>query len=231
MSVPYIAGRPGNRAGILVVIYFLLHVAVALCSWIISTHGGEARTLCSADGLRWAFSHFVSNISAAPWAELLLGIITVGIVTQSGILHSMSSQATLKQKRALSLALLVLLVEGVVLLCLLLPPAGVLLSPLGTITHSPLVRGWYGMLCLAVVVVSNVFALSSGRFVSLADTVEAHVALLHRCLPSIPPLIVLSQVVAALDYTHLLPAGSAAATAVVILSYLATVVACVSKPT
>ena len=218
-----------NLSGILAATYLLLIILVVLCSWVGSAVGVNMRSLFSADGLRWAFSHFVPNLADAPWAQLLIGITTLSIIIQSGILHSISRQATLKQKRALSLAILVFVVECIVMLSLLLPPAGVLLSPLGTIANSPLEYGWYGMLCVGLIIICNVFGLSSGRFVSMADIIEAHIALLHRLMPSVPPLIILSQLIAILDYTRLMPADSSAAAVVTPLLYIATVVACISR--
>lgn len=186
----------------------LLLLLLSLYSWIGSACGLDVRSLYSADGLRWMFSHFVPNVSGAPWGEILIGLITISIIWHSGIIYSVSRRASLKQKRALSLAILVLIVECVVIACLLLPPAMVLLNPFGTIAHSPFLRGLYGAMCVGIVIVCNVYGLSSGHFVTLADTIEAHVALLRQGLPLLLNVILVSQLVACLDYTHLVPSAS-----------------------
>ena len=77
--------RHQNLSGILAAAYLLLIILVVLYSWIGSAVGGNIRSLFSADGLRWAFSHFVPNLAAAPWAQLLIGITTLSIIIQSGI--------------------------------------------------------------------------------------------------------------------------------------------------
>ena len=207
----------------------LLLLLLSLYSWIGSACGLAVRSLYSADGLRWMFSHSVSNISAAPWGEILAGLITISVLWRSGIIHSVSRRASLKQKRAISLAILVLIVECVLLASLLLPPAMVLLSPFGTIAHSPFLRGLYGAICTGIIIVCNVYGLSSGRFVTLTDALEAHVALLRRGLPLLIDVVLVSQLVACLDYTGLAPAASVLYAWIETLMYVVVIVVGIAK--
>lgn len=196
---------------VLPLILLLLLIMLSIFGWIGSACGLPIRSLFSADGLRWSFSHFVPNAGAAPWGEIFIGLITCSVVWRSGIMSSMKHRASLKQRRAFSLALLVLLIECAIVLSLVLPPSMVLLNPFGGLAHSPLLRGLYGMICVSFIVTGNVYGLSSGTFVTLTDVVEAHLALMRQSLPLLLSVILMSQLVACVDYMQLLTAQSLAA--------------------
>lgn len=200
-----------KTSNILPLILLLLIVILALFSWIGSACGLPIHSLFSADGLRWSFSSFIPNAASAPWGEILVGLMTCSVVWRSGIMSSMKHGASLKQRRALSVALLVLLIESAIVLVLLLPPSMVLLNPFGGLAHSPLLRGLYGILCVALIVVGNVYGLSSGTFVTMADAVGAHLTLLRQSLTLVPSVILMSQLVSCIRYMQLLTPNTTAA--------------------
>ena len=148
------------------------------------------------------------NISCAPFAEVMSVLIAIGVLTESGFFAAFSKKASLKQKRALSLSLLVLTIMMVVIACMVLLPNAILLSPFGTLADSPFSQGLLGIICVAVVVVGNVYGLSSGRFFSLTDTIKAHVSLLIPCLPCFLSMMLTAILKESMIYSNVIPMQS-----------------------
>jgi len=183
----------------------LLH---AIISWIGNIYGWGLNNLFSQAGIRWTVTYFMFNISCAPFAEVMSALIAIGVLTESGIFGAFSKKASLKQERALSLAMLVLIIILVVIACMVLLPNAVLLSPFGTLTDSPFSEGLWGIICVTIVVVGNVYGLASGRFFNLADTIKAHVSLLIPCLPCFLSMILTALLMESMTYSNLIPMQS-----------------------
>jgi len=179
----------------------LLH---AIISWIGNIYGWGLNNLFSQAGIRWTVANFIPNISQAPFAEIMLGLIAIGVATESGIFSAFGKNASLKQQRALSLAMLVLVLLVIIQASMVLIPNAILLSPFGTIADSPFSQGFYGILCVTAIIVSNVYGLSSGRFFSLNDTIKAHVSLMTKCLPCFLSTILTAVLMGAVAYSHLM---------------------------
>ena len=179
----------------------LLHAVV---SWIGDIYGWGLNNLFSQAGIRWTVTYFMFNISCAPFAEVMLTLIAIGVLTESGIFGAFSKKASLKQERALSLAMLVLAIIIVVIACMVLLPNAVLLSPFGTLTDSPFSQGLLGIICTTVIVVGNVYGLSSGRFFNLTDTINAHVSLLIPCMPCFLSMILTAILMESMTYSNLI---------------------------
>ena len=179
----------------------LLH---AIISWIGNIYGWGLNNLFSQAGIRWTVANFIPNISQAPFAEIMLGLVAIGVATESGIFSAFGKNASLKQQRALSLAMLVLVLLVIIQASMVLIPNAILLSPFGTITDSPFSQGLYGIVCVIAIIVSNVYGLSSGRFFSLNDTIKAHVSLMTKCLPCFLSTILTAVLMGAVAYSHLM---------------------------
>ena len=121
----------------------LLH---AIISWIGNIYGWGLNNLFSQAGIRWTVANFIPNISQAPFAEIMLGLVAIGVATESGIFSAFGKNASLKQQRALSLAMLVLVLLVIIQASMVLIPNAILLSPFGTIADSPFSQGFYGIL-------------------------------------------------------------------------------------
>ena len=183
----------------------LLHAVV---SWIGDIYGWGLNNLFSQAGIRWTVTYFMFNISCAPFAEVMSALIAIGVLTESGFFAAFSKKASLKQKRALSLSLLVLTIMMVVIACMVLLPNAILLSPFGTLADSPFSQGLLGIICVAIIVVGNVYGLSSGRFFSLTDTIKAHVSLLMPCLPCFLSMMLTAILKESMIYSNVIPMQS-----------------------
>ena len=185
------------------VLLIVLHLLCALVSWIGNIYGWGVYNLFSAGGMRWTVTNFIPNLSAAPFGTVFMGLVTLSVLFESGLPHTFGSKVTMKQKRALSLALLVLAIIAVILATLLFLPSAILLNPFGTFHDSPFVNGLYGIACTAAIVVSNVYGLASGRFSNLSDTLSAHTMLLAHCLPCVLSMMLTAELMGAVAYANL----------------------------
>lgn len=183
----------------------LLHAVV---SWIGDIYGWGLNNLFSQAGIRWTVTYFMFNISCAPFAEVMASLIAISVLTESGIFAAFSKKASLKQERALSLAMLVLFIILVVIACMVLLPNAVLLNPFGTLSDSPFSEGLLGIICVTMVVVGNVYGLASGRFFNLTDTIKAHVSLLIPCLPCFLSMILTAILMESMTYSNVIPMQS-----------------------
>ena len=120
------------------------------------------------------------------------------------MLSAFTRRPSLKQRRAALITLTAAVALLILFSLLLILPHAVLLSAFGTISHSALAHGWYGLLALYLIVISNIYAYTSGRLYTLADFLQAHTSLIRSISPYFILLFLSSQLVACLDYTALL---------------------------
>lgn len=173
-------------------------------SWVLSIYFDGVHALLDPRGIRWMCSHIVSNFSAVPLAQILLAAMTLGVLRHSGIVQAFRSTATLKQKRALQITV----VSAVLLLALfsllLFLPDAILLSAFGTIAHSPLSRGLYGLMACFFLFVGSMYGYTSGRFATLRHFVHAHAAFFPALGECVLLLFLSGQLIGSLDYTGML---------------------------
>lgn len=180
-------------------------VLVLLVSWVVSIYVDGVEGLLTARGIRWMCSNIVPNFAAVHLAEMLLGLMSISVLRESGIMHTMKGRISLKQKRALQITgLAVLLVSGVFSLLLILPDA-VLLSAFGTFHHSALSKGFYGLSMCLLIFVGCVYGYTSGRFLAMRDLVHAHVSIFSTVANYFVILFFASQLVGCIEFTGILP--------------------------
>lgn len=155
-------------------------VALALFTWIGSEWGLPIRNLMSADGVRWFVSNILENIEEGPIVVILLLMMTIGSVQESGLWSFIRGGRSLKRRRAFSLTILVAAILTLLLFGLTVWGDGVLLSPFGTLKDSPLMAGLLGLVLIALIVLSNVFGYTSGRFSGMVDVITADVSVIRR---------------------------------------------------
>lgn len=183
-------------------------VLVALFSWIGNIYELPVNDLFSGDGVRWWVMNFIPNISKSPFPYIVVGLISLSVLKESGLIRSFSRNASLKCRRAQSLSILVLIILCLIAAFMLFLPNAVLRNSFGSIGNSPFSHGSFGEISVAVLIVSNVYGLSSGNFINLDDTMKAHVYLLGRCKNYFITMVLVSELMGCLDYTGLLPQSS-----------------------
>lgn len=184
-----------------------LFVVLLIASLVLSIYVDGVEGLLTPRGVRWMCSNIVANFASLPLAHILLTLMGVSVLKESGFLGVFCGHISMKQKRALQITCLaVLLVVALFLLLLLLPDA-VLLSAFGTVDNSALSKGLFGLVVCMAMVVGNVYGYTSGHLVGIRDHVQAHVAIFSKVGGYFVLLFMASQLVGGVEFTgisHLL---------------------------
>ena len=186
--------------GILIALVLLLFI-----SWVLSVYVDGAQGLQSTRGIRWMCVNIVPNFSSVHIAKLLLGLMALSVLRASGILRAFHSHISLKQRRALQITGVSVVVVLILFSLLLLLPDPVLLSAFGTLHNSAFSKGFFGLLACLAIFVGNVYGYTSGRFTTMRDFMQAHASLFAAIPNYFVMLFMASQFVNFLDYTGILP--------------------------
>ena len=161
-----------SRLGMLMLLLLIAEAVLILISWILSAMRVEGvRSLLSGEGLRWFFGNFTSMV-ASPWLSwLVLMLVALGCLQKSRLFSRPHSSYRDRMALRLTIVFLVLYV-GVVLLLTAVPHA-VLLSSIGSLFPSPFSRSIIPLLSFGIILISVSFGLVSGRFQTLSDVLDA----------------------------------------------------------
>ncbi len=196
--------QSGKLQGRAVITLLTLIALLFPLSMVASIYSDGVNSLLSARGLRWMVSHLMSNFSVIPWAEVLFALFGISVFIESGLPHSMRKGASLKQRRALQTTVAFSLIVLILFSLLLFLPDAVLLSSFGSLTNSPFTKGAYGLAVLFVMLVSNTFGYTSGKFASVNDFVNAHVAIFPHAGRLLVIMFLSAQFITCLRYTNLI---------------------------
>ena len=182
----------------------ILLLLLLLSSWLLGIYVDGVQGLLTPRGIRWMCSNIVPNFASVHWAKILLGVMAVGVLNESGLFRTLRGHISLKQQRAL------LITGGVVVFVLslfsllLFLPNAVLLSAFGTFSHSAFSKGFYGLVMGLAILIGNVYGATMGRFVSMRDFVQAHVAIFSTVASYFVIVFLASQFVGCLEFTGIL---------------------------
>lgn len=186
--------------GLLIALVLLLFV-----SWVLSIYVDGVQGLLTPRGIRWMCSNIISNFAEVHIAKILVGLMAMSVLRDSGILRAFRSHLSLKQQRALQITgVSVLVVLSFFSLLLVLPDA-VLLSAFGSIEHSAFSKGFYGLLACLAIFIGNVYGYTSGRFTTMRDFIQAHVSIFAAMPNYFVMLFLASQLMGCLRFTGILP--------------------------
>ena len=215
-------------ADAMVVVYLALLLLVALLSWVGDVYGWGVGNLLSREGLCRGCSHLTANVSAAPIGTLLLLIICLSTLLESGLFALRGKgRRSLRERKALQAVAVTGLIILAVLAVMLLSASPLLLSPLGTFSGSPFHHSALPLIALLLTLLALVYGISSGRFLSLGDVLSACVLLLSRYPVYLLSIFCGAQLLAALRYalptlpTPLFTAAGAVVYGLPLLLYLA----------
>ena len=174
---------------------------LALFTWAGSVYGLEVVNLLNAEGIRWMFSSVVPNITRSPLPILLLTLMALSALDGSGMLYALRGRPNAKQKNALFISLLILLLSAGVIACMTLLPGTILLNPLGTLSHSPFSRGLPSVALIIIIITADIYGYTSGRLLTVADVVKADTQLIADIASYFLSFIIIAQMVACFDYS------------------------------
>lgn len=150
-----------------------LQILLGLVSWILTAAMPEQfmRSLLSPEGIRWFFGNFVENLNAPVLVWLLLGGLAYGALRNSGLLRFDRSEY--RQRIALRLVLLELVVFTLLMLALSIAPHAILLNVMGGLMNSSFSRSILPYVCFSVIVMSVSFGMMSNKLKGVEDIFHA----------------------------------------------------------
>ena len=175
----------GRKVGLGQVAIFLLMAELLLfiLSWLLSATRMEGvRSLLSSEGIRWFFGSFTEIVASPLLVWLLLGLCAWGCIQRSGLLSLFTSSPfhlftfsplTYREKVALRVSLVFLVIYVVMIALLTLMPHAILLSATGSLFPSAFSRSLVPIIAFGLCLVSITFGLVSGRLRDIGDTFAA----------------------------------------------------------
>lgn len=193
------------------IVFFLLTLALALFSWIGSVYGlGEVQSLLSAEGIRWVLGHVVENYVQSPVLGMVLILFMgMGIVLRSGLYDAVKRFAgrnkllSRKERRALTLAVGVLLLYFAMLVVSMFLPWNLYWNITGGWLHSPFSKGLVYLLSIGMGLGGMVYGYVSDTFRRLSDVVEGMSSLIAERSFTFVSLFFIIQFFSSLEYTRL----------------------------
>lgn len=180
--------------------FFALTVVITVLSWVGNVYEWGVNNLLCADGIRWAVANIIYNFTDSPIGEIILLLLGLSVLTESGFLTFGKSAKSIKQKRAMQITIVAIVVYCLTIFCLLFTSHAVLLSAFGTLRESAFQQGAYGLLLLGIIIAGNLYGYFSGTFSSVKDSVLAHTSLILRISPYFVTAFVASEFVGSMYY-------------------------------
>lgn len=151
----------------------IAQVVLVLASWLITAAMPEnfMHSLLSSEGIRWFFGRFADNLSSHYLVWLLLASMAYGTVKNSGILHF--SMEEYRQRVAIRLVVVELVLFCAVILALTMVPHAILLNAMGSLFPSPFSKSIVPYVCFAVIVMSLSYGLMSERLHGVVSVFDA----------------------------------------------------------
>ncbi len=146
---------------------------LVILSWLISaTQSVGVRSLLSSEGIRWFIGNF-TDLLASPWLVWLLLLLSAFGCFQKSGLTSCARPMGYRERTAMRVALVFLLLYLVVIGLLTLMPHAILLSATGYLFPSAFSRSIIPLFCFGVCLFSITFGFMSGRLQSMSDILHA----------------------------------------------------------
>ena len=151
---------------------FAAQLLLMLVSWLLAaaipTSG--VRSLLSSEGLRWFLGHFSDVLGTPLLLCLLLLLMAYGCLNGCEILQFKSSY---RQRRALTITLLLLVVYVGFILLLVMMPHAVLLSATGLLWPSPFSAAVVPLFAFGITLLSAVYGYVAGSYGQMSDVYQS----------------------------------------------------------
>ena len=192
--------------------FFLLTVALALFSWIGSVYGmGGVQSLLSAEGIRWVLGHTLENYVQAPALGMaLVFFMGLGVGVRSGLYDASrrfvqkGKMISRKERRALTLAVFVFSLFGVLIGVSLFLPWNLFWGVTGGWLHSPISKGIVYLLSVGIGLAGMVYGYVADVYRSMSDVVKGMSCLIARRASFFVTLFFVVQFFSSLEYVRLM---------------------------
>lgn len=169
--------RKGDRrGGVVILVLLMAELLLFILSWLLSATRMEGvRSLLSSEGIRWFFGSFTEMVASPLLVWLLLGLIAYGCLKRSGLLSITQSKFSIsyRQRVALRVALVFLVIYVIMIALLTLTPHAILLSATGSLFPSAFSRSLIPILAFGICLISISYGLVSGHLSGLGDILSA----------------------------------------------------------
>lgn len=169
-------GFSGSRVlGAVCMVLLLAEVMLIILSWLLSAAMMEGvRSLLSSQGIRWYFGSFTSIMASPLLVWLLLLLSAWGCLQQSGAVALCRQQGpiTYRERIALRVAFIFLMIYVAIIALLTLMPHAILLSSTGQLFPSAFSRSLVPIVAFGVMLFSVSFAMMAGHVRTLAEILQ-----------------------------------------------------------
>ena len=187
--------------GSLSLVLILAQVLLRLVSWLLSaTMMPGVRSLLSPEGLRWYAGQFTHLLLTPLLSWLLLLSMSAGCFLRSGLGDVLRSPATYRERLALRVVLVLLILYIGVIVLLVAAPHAVLLSATGRLWPSPFSMALVPIGAFGVVLVSAVYGVLSNHFGGFSDVIGSLIDGLQASAPLLFLYLLAVQFYASLMY-------------------------------
>lgn len=148
-------------------------IVVVLTSWLLTAAMPERflHSLLSAEGIRWFFGKFADNMASPFLVDLVLFCIAYGTLKSCHILHY--DHSVYRQRIAIRLVLVEMLIALGIMLCLTIAPHAILLNVMGGLFPSSFSASIFPFCCLTISVVCISYGLMSGIQKTVMDVFDS----------------------------------------------------------
>ena len=188
-----------NRKVLGVVAFSLLLAEglLVILSWLLSATMMEGvRSLLSSEGIRWLFGSNTSQLASPLLVWLLLMLSALGCLQKSGVvaLFGQTTRFTYRERIALRVAIIFLVIYVAIIALLTLMPHAILLSATGELFPSAFSRSLVPIIAFGIILFSVSFAMVTGRLKGLSDILNALSFGIAKGAPLFIVLILLIQI-------------------------------------
>ena len=146
-----------------------------IVSWLLSAMRLDGvRSMLSSEGIRWFVGGFSDIVASPLLAWLLLALIAVGSVVQSGVVAFFRNKGlqSFRDKLAVRVACVFLALYTLVVCLLAFVPHAILLSVKGSLFLSAFSRSLVPIVCFGITLFSVVYGMMSGHKKTGEDIID-----------------------------------------------------------
>lgn len=182
----------------------ILELLLVFVSWLLSaTMTAGVRPLLSNEGVRWLLGRYVNIVLSPVLVWILLLGIAYGALVKSRLLPSLLHPASSRERLALRVSFIVLVLFVGVVVWMVAMPQALLLSATGSLWPSPFSRALVPLLSFGVSLVAVCYGSLSHTFTSLSSVSDALVWGIAKTAPLLLVYVFAVQLYESLHFVFL----------------------------
>lgn len=185
---------------------FAAQLLLMLVSWLYSAAVpvSNVHSLLSSEGLRWMLGHFAETMASPLLVWLLLVAMAYGCLKRSGLPSAIrcytSENQGYRERRALTITCLLLILCVAIILLLTIMPHAIMLSATGKLWPSPFSASLVPVVAFCLILLGSVYGMISGKFDTITDVYDSLLSGLRSSAPWLLFYILIGQLIASLHF-------------------------------